>query len=124
MSVVAPGANATTRWIGRWRGQSCARAPHANTARRHGRKRKSGMEAPRPDATIAARMKILFASQIEPADRWLPLLQEVLPKDQFLLAPQDGIEVALVASPPAGTLARLHGVKLVQSLWMGVEKLL
>jgi glyoxylate/hydroxypyruvate reductase A len=32
--------------------------------------------------------------------------------------------VALVATPPAGTLKRLRGAKLIQSLWMGVEKLL
>ena len=69
-------------------------------------------------------MKILFASQIEPADRWLPLLRDALPGDDFFEDTRNGVDVALVASPPAGTLPRLAGAKLVQSLWMGVEKLL
>jgi len=69
-------------------------------------------------------MNILFASQIEPAERWLPLLQRALPQDRFLLEPQSSIDVALVASPRPGTLETLKGVKLIQSLWMGVERLL
>ena len=69
-------------------------------------------------------MNILFASQIEPADRWLPLLQRALPDDEFSLEVDGNVDVALVASPAAGTLPRLEGAKLVQSLWMGVEKLL
>jgi glyoxylate/hydroxypyruvate reductase A len=69
-------------------------------------------------------MNILFASQIEPADRWLPLLKAALPKDDLVLDAQAGVDVALVASPPPGTLERLRGAKLIQSLWMGVERLL
>ncbi|MBV8031187.1 MAG: glyoxylate/hydroxypyruvate reductase A [Betaproteobacteria bacterium] len=69
-------------------------------------------------------MKILFASQVEPAERWLPLLRSSLPGDEFLLEAKSAIDVALIASPPPGTLERLKGAKLVQSLWMGVEKLL
>jgi len=69
-------------------------------------------------------MNILFASQIEPADRWLPLLQAALPQDRFFLELQNPIDVALVASPPPGTLEQLKGAKLIQSLWMGVERLL
>lgn len=68
-------------------------------------------------------MKILFASETEKPEFWLPLLREALPHDTFVT--DDGnVDVALVATPPAGTLARLKGVKLIQSLWMGVEKLL
>ena len=69
-------------------------------------------------------MKILFASTIEPADRWLPLLREILPREEFFLEARDDIDVALVASPPPGTLEKLKGAKLIQSLWMGVERLL
>jgi glyoxylate/hydroxypyruvate reductase A len=69
-------------------------------------------------------MNILFASQIEPADRWLPLLQRALPHDSFSVDAKGGIDIGLVATPPAGTLARLKDAKLIQSLWMGVEKLL
>jgi len=69
-------------------------------------------------------MKILFASETEKAEFWLPLLRAALPKDEFVTEADGTIDIALVATPPAGTLARLKGVKLIQSLWMGVERLL
>jgi glyoxylate/hydroxypyruvate reductase A len=69
-------------------------------------------------------MNILFASETEKAEFWIPLLEQALPRDRFHAAPEAPIDVAIVATPPAGTLARLKGVKLIQSLWMGVEKLL
>jgi len=69
-------------------------------------------------------MNILFASQIEPAERWLPLLKAALPQDRFLVNPGSDVDVALVASPLPGTLEQLKGAKLIQSLWMGVERLL
>ena len=68
-------------------------------------------------------MKILFASEVEKAEFWLPLLKQALPRDTFV-TDQFDVDIALVATPPAGTLARLKGVTLIQSLWMGVEKLL
>ena len=68
-------------------------------------------------------MKILFASETEKPEFWLPLLREALPHDTFV-TDDANVDVALVATPPAGTLARLKNVKLIQSLWMGVEKLL
>jgi glyoxylate/hydroxypyruvate reductase A len=69
-------------------------------------------------------MNILFASETEKAEFWVPLLEQALPKDRFLSAPGAEIDIAIVATPPAGTLGRLKNVKLIQSLWMGVEKLL
>ena len=69
-------------------------------------------------------MNILFASETEKPEFWLPLLQQALPQDRFFVSLEGPVEVALVATPPAGTLARLKGVKLIQSLWMGVERLL
>ena len=69
-------------------------------------------------------MNILFASETEKPEFWLPLLRSALPEDRFFLSMEESVDVALVATPPAGTLARLKGVKLIQSLWMGVEKLL
>ena len=69
-------------------------------------------------------MDILFASETEKPEFWLPLLEQALPGDRFLVREEKSIDVALVATPPAGTLGRLKGVKLIQSLWMGVEKLL
>jgi glyoxylate/hydroxypyruvate reductase A len=69
-------------------------------------------------------LNILFASQTEDPEVWLPQLQRALPRDEFFLAPETDIDVALVATPPAGTFERLTRLKLVQSLWMGVERLL
>jgi len=69
-------------------------------------------------------VNILFASETEKAEFWLPLLEQALPKDRFVVREEKSIDVALVATPPAGTLRQLKGVKLIQSLWMGVEKLL
>lgn len=69
-------------------------------------------------------MDILFASETEKAEFWLPLLEQALPDDRFVVSTEKPVDVALVATPPAGTLATLKGVKLIQSLWMGVEKLL
>jgi glyoxylate/hydroxypyruvate reductase A len=69
-------------------------------------------------------MNILFASQIEPAERWIPLLERALPTDKFFTEIRSSIDIALVASPLPGTLEKLNGAMLIQSLWMGVEKLL
>jgi len=69
-------------------------------------------------------VNILFSSTSESPARWLPLLEQALPEDRFFLEPRDDIDVALVASPPEGTLAQLPNLRLVQSLWMGVDRLL
>ena len=61
---------------------------------------------------------------MEPAERWLPLLERALPQERFYTEPRADIEVALIGAPPPGTFARLPNLRLVQSLWMGVEKLL
>ena len=52
------------------------------------------------------------------------LLEKALPKDEFLLEPEGKVDIALIAHPPPGTLEKLKSVKLIQSLWMGVERLL
>ena len=69
-------------------------------------------------------MNILFASQVEKAEEWLPRLEQALPRDRFFAEPASDIDIALVATPPPGTFEKIKGLKLVQSLWMGVEKLL
>ena len=69
-------------------------------------------------------MNILFASETEKAEFWIPLLEKALPQDRFVTTTERPIDIALIATPPAGTLGKLKGVKLIQSLWMGVEKLL
>jgi glyoxylate/hydroxypyruvate reductase A len=69
-------------------------------------------------------LNLLFASTLEPAERWLPLLERALPQDRFFTEARADIDIALVGRPPEGTFERLPHLKLVQSLWMGVEKLL
>ena len=69
-------------------------------------------------------MKILFASETEKAEFWVPLLEQALAHDRFVAEANNDVDIGIVATPPAGTLARLRGAKLIQSLWMGVEKLL
>jgi glyoxylate/hydroxypyruvate reductase A len=68
-------------------------------------------------------VKILFASQTEKPQVWLPLLRQALPRDEVVAVPDKSVDVALVATPPEGTFQKLGRPKLVQSLWMGVEKL-
>ena len=69
-------------------------------------------------------LNILFASETEDAEAWLPMLRHALPQDRFYTKPEANIDVALVATPPKGTFEKLGQLKLVQSLWMGVERLL
>lgn len=69
-------------------------------------------------------LNILFASQTEDPSVWLPRLRQALPRDRFTDSPEENIDVALVATPPPGTFEPLKRLKLVQSLWMGVERLL
>jgi glyoxylate/hydroxypyruvate reductase len=69
-------------------------------------------------------VKILFASRAEKPEAWLPLLKQALPQDEFVTVPDESVAIALVALPPEGTFQNLGRPKLVQSLWMGVEKLL
>jgi glyoxylate/hydroxypyruvate reductase len=69
-------------------------------------------------------LNILFASKIEDPNVWLPRLKQALPHDRFITSPEANTDVALVATPPPGTFEALKRLKLVQSLWMGVERLL
>lgn len=72
-------------------------------------------------------MNLLFASTKEDPERWRKLLEPALPQDRFFAWPDvngGAIDVALVATHPKGTFARLPRLKLIQSLWMGVENIL
>ena len=73
---------------------------------------------------LPSSVKILFASQTESAELWLPLLRQALPHHEIVTVPEASVDIAIVATPPAGTFQKLGRLKLVQSLWMGVEKLL
>src|SRR3954463_15835717 len=60
----------------------------------------------------------------EKAEVWLPLLRQALPHDELVAQADNSVDIALVATPPEGTFQKLGRPKLVQSLWMGVERLL
>lgn len=71
-------------------------------------------------------MSLLFASDLPPAEhaQWRAELAAALPEERFVTAPGPDVDVALVANPPPGSLAGLGGLKLIQSLWAGVDRLL
>ena len=74
----------------------------------------------------ARKLNILFSSTKEKPQFWFPLLQKALPADRFYAWPDTNggdIDVAVVATHPKGTFANLHKLKLIQSLWMGVENI-
>jgi len=73
-------------------------------------------------------MSIIFLSESADSAEWLarfrPLLpQETLWSDQDAIDPDD-IEIALVAQPRPGALAAFPNLKLICSLWAGVDRLL
>jgi glyoxylate/hydroxypyruvate reductase A len=72
-------------------------------------------------------VNILFASTKEKPDFWIPLLRKALPGDRFFAWPDANggdIDVAVVATHPEGTFAGLRKLRLIQSLWMGVENII
>lgn len=76
-------------------------------------------------------MAILLASNFDAAElaAWWPELQRALPGERLLrdrseLVAGESIEIALVATPPPAALAGLPELRLIQSLWAGVDKLL
>jgi len=72
-------------------------------------------------------VNVLFASAKEKPEFWFPLLEKRLPRDRFFAWPEvngGDIDVALVATHPKGTFARLRHLKLIQSMWMGVENII
>ena len=73
-------------------------------------------------------MEVAFVAPEEDPQRWLPGLRAALPAARFHVWPEvpdpAAIEVALVAKPPAGALGAFPKLRLIQSLWMGVDGLL
>ncbi|HMC15082.1 MAG TPA: glyoxylate/hydroxypyruvate reductase A [Albitalea sp.] len=75
-------------------------------------------------------MPILLAGDFETAERqqWLALLQQALPGETWVAdrseADADALDVAIVANPPRGALQGLPRLRLIQSLWAGVDQLL
>ena len=75
-------------------------------------------------------MNILLCGELEPDElsNWLQALAAALPTHRLLAArgevPDASIAAAFVANPPPGSLQGLPGLRLVQSLWAGVDRLL
>ncbi len=75
-------------------------------------------------------MAILVAADFSEREwaAWWPLLQAALPGEHLVRDRDDArshaIDIALVANPPPGSLRELPGLRLIQSLWAGVDRLL
>ena len=77
-------------------------------------------------------MSLLLCGDFDPgeASDWLAALQAELPGETWVIAPggrgadDAAIDMAIVANPPPGSLQGLTGLRLIQSLWAGVDRLL
>ncbi|PPE66247.1 2-hydroxyacid dehydrogenase [Caldimonas caldifontis] len=73
-------------------------------------------------------MTILLAAAFdaEEAAQWQACLEAALPGERWVRHREgaDDIDIAVVANPPPGSLDGLSGLRLIQSLWAGVDKLL
>jgi glyoxylate/hydroxypyruvate reductase A len=73
------------------------------------------------------RFRVVFVSNAESDERWAEPLRAALPEDELhfeadAVSPE-AVDVVLTAAPPPGALARYTRLKLIQSIWMGVETL-
>lgn len=76
-------------------------------------------------------MNVLLCGDFDPGeeDRWRQALFAALPSARWLdlaaaRAEPAAVEVAVVANPPPGSLQGLPALRLVQSLWAGVDRLM
>lgn len=75
-------------------------------------------------------MNLLLAGSFDDAERerWHRVLAAAMPQHRLLLSADEvqraDIEVGIVANPPIGALRGLPNLRLVQSLWAGVDRLL
>jgi glyoxylate/hydroxypyruvate reductase len=78
-------------------------------------------------------MQLLLTGDFDAAEQaeWADALRQALPghtlwvgREAVPVSAQALVEVAIVANPPPGSLAGLPGLRLVQSLWAGVDRLL
>jgi glyoxylate/hydroxypyruvate reductase A len=76
-------------------------------------------------------MNILLSGDFEAAELhdWQQSLRAALPHVHWLdraqaLAVAESVQVAVVANPPPGSLLGLPKLRLIQSLWAGVDRLL
>ncbi|MBL8308462.1 MAG: glyoxylate/hydroxypyruvate reductase A [Rubrivivax sp.] len=76
-------------------------------------------------------MKVLLAGRFDAGEReaWLRHLGAAMPEAQWMglaeaRAQAHEIQAAVVANPPPGSLQGLPNLRLIQSLWAGVDRLL
>jgi glyoxylate/hydroxypyruvate reductase len=76
-------------------------------------------------------MPVLIATDLPPEENrtWRDALERALPQERFVVLRDEAgdagtIDIAVVANPPPGALAGLPGLRLIQSLWAGVDRLL
>jgi glyoxylate/hydroxypyruvate reductase len=75
-------------------------------------------------------MNLLLVGSFDDAERdmWRGALAQAMPQHHLLVADdlfdRTRIEVAIVANPPPGSLQGLPALRLIQSLWAGVDRLL
>lgn len=71
-------------------------------------------------------MRVMLAGDIGRSEwqRWRDALAAAMPEAEWLDAPQPDVTAAVVANPPPGRLQGLPQLKLIQSLWAGVDRLL
>ena len=71
-------------------------------------------------------MSIAFLTRLpaEAAQAWLAALRAALPEDDILAGLAAGAEIAVVAAPAPGELAKLPKLGFIQSAWAGVDGLL
>lgn len=73
---------------------------------------------------------LLLAADFMPAERerWMESLAQALPDEDWVFAGEDfdrsAVEIAIVANPAPGSLQGLPHLRLIQSLWAGVDRLL
>jgi glyoxylate/hydroxypyruvate reductase A len=81
-----------------------------------------------PTHSYNAAMSILLCAQIDNLDTWRRELGAAMPNEELWVWPEvpdvASIDVALVAKPPPGVVAQLPNLRLIVSLWAGVDGLL
>lgn len=75
-------------------------------------------------------MSIYLCGEFDPPEieGWLQALREALPEERVVTTSSAldpaSVDIALVANPPPGSLKTFTSLRLIQSLWAGVDRLL
>jgi glyoxylate/hydroxypyruvate reductase len=71
-------------------------------------------------------MQVLLCGSFDAPERdqWLQALRQAVPEADWCLEPGPEVEAAVVANPPPHQLQGMPRLRLIQSLWAGVDRLL